>query len=307
MTPRTASDSPAGQDTLGSLILHVQGKLAAAGIEAADREARWLIEHALGLTGSSELLDRTRRVDGDGIEKVYACMSRRAAREPLQYILGSQEFCGLEFEVNTSVLIPRPETELLLQEVIRRLPHSIQPIVVDVGTGSGCLAVTLARALPDASIIATDLSVEALETAKRNARRHGVGTAVRWLQGDLLAPLAGSGYEGSVTAIVANPPYIRESEWNDLQPEVGRYEPRLALVAGTRGIEVHERLLDQAVLYLAPGGVLAMEMGLGQSGEITKRIQRMPAYESAEIVRDEAGIDRIAIVQRAGSTRRAHG
>ena len=307
MTPRTASDSRAEQGTLGSLILHVQGKLAAAGIEAADREARWLIEHALGLTESSELLDRTRRVDGDGIEKVYACMSRRAAREPLQYILGSQEFCGLEFEVNTSVLIPRPETELLLQEVIRRLPHSIQPIVVDVGTGSGCLAVTLARALPDSSIIATDLSVEALETAKRNARRHGVGTAVRWLQGDLLAPLAGSGYEGSVTAIVANPPYIRESEWNDLQPEVGRYEPRLALVAGTRGIEVHERLLDQAVLYLAPGGVLAMEMGLGQSGEITKRIQRMPAYESAEIVRDEAGIDRIAIVQRAGSTRRAHG
>ena len=307
MTPRTASDSPAGQDTLGSLILHVQGKLAAAGIEAADREARWLIEHALGLTGSSELLDRTRRVDGDGIKKVYACMSRRAAREPLQYILGSQEFCGLEFEVNTSVLIPRPETELLLQEVIRRLPHSIQPIVVDVGTGSGCLAVTLARALPDASIIATDLSVEALETAKRNARRHGVGTAVRWLQGDLLAPLAGGGYEGSVTAIVANPPYIRESEWNDLQPEVGRYEPRLALVAGTRGIEVHERLLDQAVLYLVPGGVLAMEMGLGQSGEITKRIQRMPAYESAEVVRDEAGIDRIVIVRRAGSTRRAHG
>lgn len=307
MTPRTASDSPAGQDTLGSLILHVQGKLAAAGIEAADREARWLIEHALGLTGSSELLDRTRRVDGDGIEKVYACMSRRAAREPLQYILGSQEFCGLEFEVNTSVLIPRPETELLLQEVIRRLPHSIQPIVVDVGTGSGCLAVTLARALPDASIIATDLSVEALETAKRNACRHGVGTAVRWLQGDLLAPLAGCGYEGSVTAIVANPPYIRESEWNDLQPEVGRYEPRLALVAGTRGIEVHERLLDQAVLYLAPGGVLAMEVGLGQCGEITERIQRMPAYESAEVVRDEAGIDRIVIVQRAGSTRRAHG
>jgi release factor glutamine methyltransferase len=307
MTPRTASDRRPDQHTVGSLIMHVQGELAAAGIEAADREARWLIEHALGLTRSSELLDGTRRVNGDGIAKVYALLSRRAAREPLQYILGSQEFCGLEFEVNTSVLIPRPETELLLQEVIRRLPHSIQPIVVDVGTGSGCLAVTLARALPNASIVATDLSVEALETAKRNARRHGVGTAVRWLQGDLLAPLAGSGYEGLVTAIVANPPYIRESEWNDLQPEVGRYEPRLALVAGTRGIEVHERILDQAVLYLAPGGVLAMEMGLGQSGEITERIQRMPGYELADVVRDEAGINRIVIVQRAVSTRGGHG
>lgn len=307
MTPRTASDSRADQDTLGSLILHVQGELAAAGIEAPEREARWLIEHALGLSGSSELLDRTRQVDGDGMAKVYACVSRRAAREPLQYILGSQEFCGLEFEVNTSVLIPRPETELLLQEVIRRLPHSSQPIIVDVGTGSGCLAVTLARALPDVSIVATDISVDALETAKRNAHRHGVETAVRWLQGDLLAPLAGSGYEGLVTAIMANPPYIRESEWNDLQPEVGRYEPRLALVAGTRGIEVHERILDQALVYLAPGGFLAMEMGLGQSGEITERIQRMPAYELAEVVRDEAGIDRIVIVQRAGFPRGGHG
>jgi release factor glutamine methyltransferase len=160
--------------------------------------------------------------------------------------------------------------------------------------------------VPHAKVVATDVSLEALETAKRNARRH-CATDVCWLHGDLLAPLASFGYEGSVTAIMANPPYIRESEWNDLQPEVGRYEPRLALIAGARGTEVHERILDQAVLYLAPGGFLAMEMGRGQSDEIAERIRRLPAYELAEMVRDEAGIDRIVIVQRAGSPRADHG
>lgn len=307
MTPRTTSARRADQDTLGSLMLQVQRELAAAGVEAPGREARWLIQHALKLTGSSELLDSTRRVDGDGVAKVSAYARRRVAREPLQYILGSQEFCGLEFEVNPAVLIPRAETELLAQQVIRRLPRGAHPLVVDVGTGSGCLAVTLARAVPDARIVATDVSVEALGTARRNACRHGVDTGIRWFHGDLLAPLAGSGYERLVTAIMANPPYIRESEWKDLQPEVGRYEPRVALVAGPRGTEVHERILDQAVPYLAAGGFLVMEIGLGQGDEIADMIQRLPGYELAEVVPDEAGIDRIVVVQWTGSSRDGHG
>jgi release factor glutamine methyltransferase len=214
--------------------------------------------------------------------------------------VGTQEFCGLEFEVNPDVLIPRPETELLVQEVIRRLPRGDRPTVVDVGTGSGCLAVTVARALPHARILATDLSVQALETAKRNARRHGVDTGIRWLVGDLLAPLAGEGCDGAVTAIMANPPYIREAEWSTLQPEVGRYEPRMALVAGASGIELHERLLVEAASYLVSGGLLAMEVGRGQSAEIRAKIETMPGYGRAEILPDEAGIDRIIIVTRAG-------
>jgi release factor glutamine methyltransferase len=214
--------------------------------------------------------------------------------------LGTQEFCGLEFEVNPTVLIPRPETELLVQEVIRRLPRGGRPTIVDVGTGSGCLAVTVARALPNARILATDVSIEALETAKRNACSHGVDTAIRWLTGDVLAPLAGEGCEGAVTAIMANPPYIREAEWNDLQPEVGRYEPRSALVAGVNGTELHERLLMEAAPYLISGGVLAMEMGIGQSAEICAKIETMDAYGRAEILPDEAGIDRVVIVERVG-------
>jgi release factor glutamine methyltransferase len=275
-------------------------RLIAAGIEAADREARWLIEHALGLDGSSQFLDGARPLNGQEMGKVEACITRRTAREPLQYILGTQEFCGLEFEVNPAVLIPRPETELLVQEVIRRLPRVDRPTIVDVGTGSGCLAVTVARALPNARILATDLSFQALETAKRNARRHNVDIAIRWLIGDLLAPLAGEFCDGAVTAIVANPPYIRETEWSGLQPEVARYEPRMALVAGPNGTELHERLLFEAPSYLAPGGLLAMELGEGQSAHIRSKIETMAVYGRAEVLQDEAGIDRIVIVERTG-------
>ena len=298
MTPR-AVDNSADASTLGSVIDNTRRRLLAAGIEAADREARWLIEHALGPTGSSQLIDRARLLNTQERAKVDASVTRRAAREPLQYILGTQEFCGLEFEVNPDVLIPRPETELLVQEVIRRLPQGGSPTVVDIGTGSGCLAVTLARALPKAKIFATDLSVQALQTAKRNAFRHGVDSAIRWLEGDLLAPLASEGCDGVVTAIVANPPYIRTSEWRGLQPEVRSYEPRMALVAGAKGIELHERLLEEAAAYLAPGGLLAMELGQGQGAEICEKIETMSVYGSAQLVPDEAGIDRIVIVERA--------
>jgi release factor glutamine methyltransferase len=299
MTGRAAMDKSAEACTLGSLMVHVRRRLDAAGVECADREARWLIEHALGLTSSSQLVDRARSVNPREMARVDDYVNRRAAREPLQYILGTQEFCGLEFEVNPAVLIPRPETELLVQELIRRLPQGVRPTVVDVGTGSGCVAVTFARAVPDARILATDLSSQALDTAKRNARRHGVETTISWLEGDLLAPLAGLNCEGAVAAIMANPPYIRESDWSELQPEVSRYEPRMALVAGKRGTEVHERILDEAVSFLAPGGLLAMELGQGQSADVCAKIETMAVYQRAEIVPDEAGIDRIVIVERA--------
>lgn len=293
-------DSSSESWTLGAVMAHARRRLVAAGIEAAEREARWLMEDALGLRGPSLLLDSARLLTGQEMTKLDASVTRRAAREPLQYILGTQEFCGLEFEVNPAVLIPRPETELLAQEVVRRLPRGERATVVDVGTGSGCLAVTVARALPDAVIFATDLSGQALETAKRNARRHGVEGAIRWLEGDLLAPLSGEGCEGAVSAILANPPYIREAEWSGLQPEVGLYEPRIALVAGVKGTEFHERLLVEAVACLRPGGFLAMELGQGQSADIRAKIEAMPVYGRAEILPDEAGIDRMVIVERAG-------
>lgn len=297
MTAHAVVNGCAEPRTLGFLMAEAERRLKAAGIAGADREARWLIESALHLTGSSRLLDRARHVAQHELASAEAYLDRRAAREPLQYILGTQEFCGLEFEVNPTVLIPRPETELLAREVIRRLPQGEGATVVDVGTGSGCLAVTLARALPKAALVATDLSVQALETAKRNARRYGVDTKICWLRGDLLAPLAEACTAGTVTVIVANPPYIAESEWRGLQPEV-RYEPRMALVAGTKGTEMHERLLEEAVPYLVTGGLLLVELGQGQGAAVRAKVETLPAYRRVEIVPDEAGIDRLLIVER---------
>jgi len=286
--------------TVGSLSAEIRRQLFDAGVESADQESVWLIEQALGLSGMRQVADHTRELSQSEVGKVLASIARRTAREPLQYILGTQEFCGLEFEVGSAVLIPRPETELLVRETIRRLPRVQSPTLVDVGTGSGCLAVTLARSIPACRVLATDRSVSALNQAKRNAKRHAAGSAITWLEGDLLAPLEGRGLEGNVAVIVSNPPYIREDEWDTLQPEVRLYEPRTALIAGPRGTELHERLLMEAIPFLTPGGLLMMELGQGQSVALCKQVTSMAAYASAEIVLDEAGIDRVLVVERAG-------
>lgn len=286
--------------TIDSLIAEVRRQLRAAGIEAADQEALWLIEHALSLSGLRQVVDRDRLLSEHDVARVKEIVARRIVREPLQYILGTQEFCGLEFEVNSSVLIPRPETELLVRETVRRLPGVPHPTLIDVGTGSGCLAVSLARSIPGGRMLAIDLSARALKMAKRNARRHSVETSITWLEGNLFGPLARLDVEGAVTAIVSNPPYICESDWSGLQPEVSRYEPRVALVAGPRGTELHERLLNEAIPYLAPGGLLLMELGLGQSADVQAMVRSKPAYSSVETVPDEAGIDRVLIAVRAG-------
>jgi release factor glutamine methyltransferase len=300
MTIETAIQIDGQAQTVGALVTDIRCRLKAAGIESADQEASWLIEHALGLSGLRQTVDHKLVLSEKAVADVQALASRREAREPLQYLVGTQEFCGLEFEVNPSVLIPRPETELLVHETFRRLQQRKGSVLVDVGTGSGCLAVMLARSVPDGKVVAIDLSARALEIAKRNARRHKVETAITWLEGDLLAPLTGLGFEGTANAIISNPPYIRESDWPGLQPEVCRYEPRTALVAGPRGTELHERLLHEAMPYLRPGGFLAMELGQGQSEELRAMVANMAVYRSPEVVLDEAGIDRVLIVERAG-------
>ena len=286
---------------LGEVIAEIRRQLLAVGIESAEQEAAWLVQGALSLSPLQQAVNRSRPLTRKEAADVDIRVARRLKREPLQYILGTQEFCGLEFTVNPSVLIPRPETELLISETIRRLPKSEEsPVLIDVGTGTGCLAVTLARTMAMSNVFAIDISCSALEIARQNACRHGVERAITWLEGDLLMPLSGRGLEGTVSAIISNPPYIRESEWPMLQPEVRMYEPQAALLAGPRGIELHERLLREAVSYLAPGGLLVMEMGQGQSTELAETVESMAAYRSVDVVPDEAGIDRVLIAERAG-------
>ena len=283
---------------IGSMAAEIRRRLRAAGIESADQEAVWLMQHALGLTGLRLVVDRDRPLSEHDVAAVNALVARRVMREPLQYLLGTQEFCGLEFEVNVAVLIPRPETELMVREATTRLARRTHPIIVDVGTGSGCLAVSLARAIPKATLFASDLSRLALTQARRNAGKHGVDRSITFLEGDLLAPLTGYGLEGQVAAIVANLPYIAEEEWSTLQPEVRLYEPKTALVAGPRGTELHERLLAEAIPFLSPGGLLLMELGQEQSTPLVRQVESMPAYRSLDVIQDDAGIERVLIAER---------
>ncbi|MDF0645098.1 MAG: peptide chain release factor N(5)-glutamine methyltransferase [Nitrospira sp.] len=283
--------------TVGRVIAEASRQLSEAGLDAADQEAVWLAEYALGLSRLQQVLHGKRELSLGDVAGLQRLVSRRTEREPLQYILGTQDFCGLEFEVNRSVLIPRPESTLLVQEAIRRVSSWERPVLVDVGTGSGCLAIALARLLSPRQLLAIDLSSDALRTAKQNAARLQV-ESVTWLEGDLLAPLAGRGLEQRIRVIVSNPPYVSESEWPTLQPEVRLYEPRLALVAGVRGTELHERLIDDAIPFLEPGGCLIMELGWGQSRSLIERVEACPAYQSVGTLRDEAGIERVLVAER---------
>ena len=283
---------------IGKLLASAQQILERAGIANAVQEARWLLAHVLEMK-HHELASRSEQpVTAEQLARVISVVRRRESREPLQYILGSQEFCGLDFSVTPAVLIPRPETELLIQETLREGGLVEGAVLVDVGTGSGCLAVTLATILSGMRIFALDCSHDALGIAKENAERHGVSDKIIWLEGDLLSPLREYSVAGAVDAIISNPPYITEAEWAGLQPEVRDYEPRRALLAGSQGIEFHERLIHGAKEFLAPGGLLVMELGQGQSSPVRRVAEEAGGYTGLQTVQDAAGIERVLIARR---------
>lgn len=292
--------------TVGELVAWARRSLDTAGTANVAQETLWLLASALEMEHHA-LASRTEEpVSVEQLAHAKTLVSRRMAREPLQYILGTQEFCGLDFAVNSSVLIPRPETELLVHAVLKEGGLAQGMTLVDVGTGCGCIAVTLATILDGVRILAVDCSAEALGIAKGNALRHGVGEKIDWMEGDLLAPLRDRNLIGTVDVIVSNPPYIAEGEWEQLQPEVRDFEPRLALAAGQNGTEFHERLFRDCKEFLVPDGLLVMEIGQGQLSLVRQAAGQVGGYTGLQTVKDEAGIERVMIARRAGSVSR-HG
>jgi release factor glutamine methyltransferase len=223
-------------------------------------DAERLLAFELGVDRTYLLAHFHDTVDDPRLERFFAKAQARSEGMPLQYLLGSQEFRGLDFAVNQYVLIPRPETELVVEEALQRLSTG-NPWIVDVGTGSGCIAVSVAVALPGARLWAIDLSAAALDVAARNAARHGVAERIRFLQGDLLSPLRDQNAEGTIDCVLSNPPYVAENELPALQQEVRDWEPRMALVGGPSGLSVCSRLVPEAHRCLRPGGHLIMEIG----------------------------------------------
>ncbi len=268
-------------------------RLSQAGIANAKLEALWIVEEALGVSRVRILSYGEDVLDAEHYQCAISLIERRAAQEPLQYVLGSQEFCGLDMVVNPGVLIPRPESELLVEEAIALLGAHPQPVILDVGTGSGCLGISIGLALKRARVIASDRSLSALQVARTNARKHGMDSRISWLAGDLLAPLLSSGLAGKVTAIIANLPYVSHDEWDRLSPDVKYFEPRLALDGGPDGLDIYRRLLQEAPGILAFGGRILMEIGIGQVDRLCQEVSASSFFEVEHIQPDLQGIPRM--------------
>ncbi len=222
---------------------------------------------------------------------------RREARTPTAYLTGRREFWSQEFEVTPAVLVPRPETELIVEEVLARVASDAPLTIVEVGTGSGCLAISLARWLPRARVVAIDISSSALDIARRNAERLEVGHRVRFLRGDVL-----SGLGGRFDLVVSNPPYIPTGDLATLQPEVRNYEPAGALDGGPDGLDIVRRLAAQSALRLNPGGLLVFEFGFGQAEQVRSILDGTAGIDLLDIREDLAGIPRVAIARAAGGS-----
>ena len=268
-------------------------RLRAAGISDGRREAEWLLAHALGCS-RLDLYRSNRTAATDDQDRTFsALLERRIAREPLQYLLGTQEFWGFQFRVTPDVLIPRPETEQMIETALARFPSTDSPLLLlDLCTGSGCLGVALARLYPNARIVATDLSGAALEVARQNAAVHGVEKRIRFLQGDLFDPLRDTDLPGRVDAIVSNPPYVPTPDLAGLQPEVRLFEPRMALDGGRGGLDFYPRILAGARNILRPGGALFLEVGIHQADRVREAAEGA-GWRWTETVRDLAGIPRM--------------
>lgn len=289
--------------TVATALAAATSVLAAAGIDTAQADAEWLLAEVLGTSRPALGLRRGEVLAPAVAGRFRQLVARRAAREPLQQIVGWADFRGLRIRVTPDVLVPRPETEMLVEHALAALPAPGRRrwLALDLGTGSGCIALALAHARPDLDVIALDCSPAAARVARDNARALGLADRVRVLVGDLAAPLRA----GRVDLLVANPPYLASALVGDLPPEVRDHEPRLAWDGGADGSAVLRRLLADAPRVLRPGGQLWLETaGPDQSGVVERLLAGTPGLDPTAVTAgtDLAGVRRLIGVRRAGSS-----
>jgi release factor glutamine methyltransferase len=270
-------------------------RLRAAGVPDPVLDAELLLRHVLGWDRAAVLTRAGQPLPGADEERFFALVDQRAGRRPLQHLTGTQAFWRHEFAVTPAVLIPRPETEVLVEMALEMLQGVHAPVVVDVGTGSGCVALSLAAERPDAVVHAVDASAAALAVAGENVRRLGLPGRVELHEGDLLEPVAR--LRGAVHLVVSNPPYVDPSEIPSLAPEVRDHEPRSALVAPQPPYGIYERLAAQAVETLRPGGRLLVEVGRGMADGVAARLGAA-GLVGIETRSDLAGVARVVSGRR---------
>jgi len=282
--------------TINELVHGARDRFMSAGISAnlATLDAEVLARQVLGWDRARFLTDRNEKATSVFLLQYEPLVARRERREPVSYILGLREFWGLPFEVGPDVLIPRQETEFIVEETLALVGKDSHPVIVDVGTGSGCIAISLAREIPGARIIASDVSKHALEVARRNAARHNVADRMTFVETSFL-----DGIEAGVDIIVSNPPYVPSVSRRGLTPEVRDYEPSVALFGGEDGLDGLRSVLEGAVAKLTPGGHLVMEFGCGQDDGVTDLVRGVDGLDVVKIRHDLQDIPRTVVCRRA--------
>jgi len=281
------------------LIERGASELRQAGVPDARFEAELLLRHALGCSREALFAGLHEPAGGEAAGHYFHLVERRRGRVPIQHILGSQEFYGLSFRVTPAVLIPRPETEGVVDEALAELStrSASAPAIADVGCGSGCIAIAIARERPEARLLATDASPAALAVARENAFAHAVEERITFLHGDLLDPLVERG-EKKLDLVVSNPPYVVDAEIFDLAPEVKEHEPRMALAGGADGLVTITRLLEGVGAVLTDAGVVVMEIGKGQDRQVAERVHAA-GLDLLRFVPDLAGIPRVVVARKS--------
>jgi release factor glutamine methyltransferase len=267
-------------------------------LDCSRLEAEIMLGHVLGLKRFELYLHGDRPLREEHLAAYRDLVRRRRAGWPLQYLIGQSEFFSLEFQVSPAALIPRPETEILVETVLEHLRGQERPLAVaDLGTGCGNIAVALAVNLPQALLWATDISPQALQLAQANARHHAVAGRIRFAAGDLFEPLRGR--EGFFSAVVSNPPYVRTDQLSGLPVEIRHHEPLISLDGGDDGLAVIRRLAAQAGPFLVPGGLLALEVGAEQAPAAVEMLTLAGPFGRIQTMKDYNGIERVVLAQSA--------
>lgn len=268
-------------------------------IPASRLEAELLMAHMLKCQRHDLYLARDWTLNASQAQRFFDLIYRRCEGCPIQYITNRQEFMGLEFYVDQRVLIPRADTEILVEHVIKWASQRDGTVrILDIGTGSGAIAISLALFLPRARITAVDISAGALEVARLNACRHGVEDRIAFLEGDLFSPLDGHTDVQPFDVVVSNPPYIPTQEIENLERHIRDYEPRVALDGGHDGLKFYSRLAREALNWLKAGGLLAVEVGYGQAQKVKSILENTGCYVDIAIYKDLAGIERVVFAIR---------
>lgn len=286
---------------VGDTLSYATKRLEEKGISSASLDAEILLAYSMNTTRQTLLsLQPKTIIPLDQFKRYIMLIDRRCKNEPVAYLTQEKEFMGLEFHVTPDVLIPRPETELLVEEVISRARELRNPIdMLDIGTGSGCIAVSCAKLIENVRMVATDKSKKALMIAKQNAKSNEVTNKIKFYQGDLFRALPKTMNKKQFDFVISNPPYIASKVFPKIQKDVRKYEPKIALVSGKDGLTVIKKIISQAPGFLKPNGYLIMEIGYDQGDAIKKLLKKDTRYspESIIIKKDYANLDRIAIAQ----------